>query len=308
MRIASLLPSATEIICGLGLRESLVAVSHECDFPASVSDLPRVTKSLLPADASSKQIDAMVRERVKAEQALYALDLDCLRQLEPELIVTQALCDVCAVAESEIVKAVETLPGNPRVINLEPNCLEDVFAGIQQVADVTDCEQRAEAYVTSLRQRMQTVANRSETILHRPTAMLLEWIDPPFSAGHWSPELVHLAGGREVIGVAGQRSITIPWDTIVAADPEVLIIACCGYDVKRALQDIPILSTYQDWTSLNSVKSGQVYVVDGSAYFSRPGPRLLDSLEILAHTLHPNIHPLPAGLPAATAVNPSIHW
>jgi iron complex transport system substrate-binding protein len=267
-----------------------------------------VTKSLIPADASSKQIDTMVRERVKSDQALYALDLDCLRQLEPELIVTQALCDVCAVAESEIVKAVETLPRNPRVINLEPSCLEDVFAGIQQVANATDCEHRGEAYVTSLRQRMQTVANRSETILHRPTTMLLEWIDPPFSAGHWSPELVHLAGGREVIGVAGQRSITIPWDTIVAADPEVLIIACCGYDVKRALQDIPILSTYQDWTSLSSVKAGQVYVVDGSAYFSRPGPRLLDSLEILAHTLHPAIHPLPAGLPPATAVNPSIHW
>lgn len=300
MRIVSLLPSATEIICGLGLRDQLVGVTHECDYPEGASDLPKVTRSLIPHGATSGQIDTLVRERLQTEKALYALDMPVLQSLRPDLIVTQALCDVCAVAESEVQEAARSLPKQPQVINLEPICLADVFECIRQVGHAAGWDRQAALYIDSLQRRVDVVAMRTRSIRHRPSVMLLEWIDPPFSAGHWSPELIDLAGGREVIGVAGQRSVTTPWEDIVAADPEVLVIACCGFDVERALQDLPILQGYPGWDTLTCVRSHRVYVVDGSAYFSRPGPRLVDSLEIVANALHSDIHPLPQGLPAAT--------
>lgn len=300
MRIVSLLPSATEIICGLGLRDQLVGVTHECDYPEGVSDLPKVTRSLIPHGATSDQIDTLVRERLQTEKALYSLDMPVLQSLRPDLIVTQALCDVCAVAESEVQAAARSLPNQPQVINLEPICLADVFECIRQVGLAAGQDRQAALYIDSLQRRVDAVAKRTESIRHRPRVMLLEWIDPPFSAGHWSPELIALAGGREAIGVAGQRSVTTPWKDIVAADPEVLVIACCGFNVERAMQDLPILKGYPGWDTLACVSSDRVYVVDGSAYFSRPGPRLVDSLEIVANALHSDIHPLPQGLPAAT--------
>ncbi len=302
MRIVSLLPSATEIICGLGLREQLVGVTHECDFPSDVADLPKVTQTLIPHDATSLEIDTLVREQLQTERALYRLDMPTLESLRPDLIVTQALCDVCAVAENEVQAAAQSLPSRPQVINLEPTTLEDVWECIRQVGVAAGCEANADRYVGDLQCRVEMVAERSRSIEHRPRMILLEWIEPPFCAGHWSPQLVELAGGREAIGGVGQRSQTTPWDAIVAADPEVLIIACCGFDVPRTMQDLPILRAFPHWQSLTCVRSKRVYVVDGSAYFSRPGPRLVDSLEILAATLHPTLHPLPAGLPPATQV------
>lgn len=299
MRIVSLLPSATEIICSLGLRDRLVGITHECDYPLSVTDLPKVTKTLIPHDAASGEIDALVRERLKTEKALYSLDMPMLESLKPDLIVTQALCDVCAVAESEVQAAACSLPGQPRVINLEPLCLGDVFECIRQVAYATRRPEVGELYVADLQERVDVVAGRSKNVVSRPRVMLLEWIDPPFCAGHWSPELVQLAGGREAIGIAGERSVTIDWQAIVDADPEVLMIACCGFSVDRTMQDLPILQGYPGWENLSCVRKDRVYVVDGSAYFSRPGPRLVDSLEILANALHPECHPLPANLPAA---------
>ncbi len=296
MRIVSLLPSATEIICQIGLREQLVGVTHECDYPASVVDLPKVTKTLIPHDASSEQIDALVRERLKTQKALYTLDMPMLESLEPDLIVTQALCDVCAVSEAEVQQAACSLPGNPRVINLEPSCLEDVLQCMQLVGDAARCHDVALCEIEKLRSRIRAVENRSKKIQARSTVLLLEWIDPPFCAGHWSPELVQLAGGREVIGTTAERSRTISWEAIIEADPDVLLIACCGFGIERTLQDLPILQSKAGWESLRSVQSGRVFVVDGSAYFSRPGPRLVDSLEILAHALHPSLHPLPLNL------------
>lgn len=298
MRIISLLPSATEIICGLGLREQLVGVTHECDFPPDVRDLPKVTQTLIPHDATSGEIDCLVRERLETQAALYSLNLPVLRELQPDLIVTQALCDVCAVAESEVQAAACTLPGTPRVINLEPSCLADVFECIREVGRAAGCDDAAKSYVASLQQRVTAIRRRSELIpaCDRPSVMLLEWIDPPFSAGHWTPELVEIAGGDEAIGVSGQRSVTTTWDRIVTADPEVMVIACCGFDVARTRQDVPILQSYPGWDDLRCARSERVYVVDGNAYFSRPGPRLVDSLEILAHMLHPDVHPRPVGM------------
>ncbi|WP_372724912.1 cobalamin-binding protein [Novipirellula sp.] len=302
MRIISLLPSATEIVCGLGLRNQLVGVTHECDYPADVAELPKVTQTLIPHDASSGEIDSLVRERLKTERALYSLDMAVVERLRPDLIVTQALCDVCAVAESEVQSAACSLPGTPRVINLEPTSFADVMQCIRQVGEAAGCLSRAEAFIAQLQQRVDAVAARSASIKTRPSVMLLEWIDPPFCAGHWSPELVSLAGGREAIGVAGARSVTTAWEQIVAANPEVLMIACCGFDIERTMQDVPILKSYPGWETLACVKNDRVYAVDGSAYFSRPGPRLVDSLEILANALHETVHPLPGGLPAAQKV------
>jgi iron complex transport system substrate-binding protein len=299
MRIVSLLPSATEIICQLGLEGELVGVTHECDYPPSVQTLPKVTRTLIPSTASSREIDTLVRERLQTKKALYSLDLPTLAELEPDLIVTQALCDVCAVAEAEVRSAACSLPSKPRVINLEPTCLDDVYECLRMVGDAIGCMERAAEQIARLKSRVAAVSARSELISHRPRVVVLEWIDPPFSSGHWSPELVRLAGGEEVVGVAGERSRSIEWQQIVAAAPDVMLIACCGFDVERTLVDLPILCSNPGWCDLPCVRSERVYVVDGSAYFSRPGPRLVDSLEILAHAIEPAIHPLQAGLPAA---------
>lgn len=282
MRIVSLLPSATEIVCSLGLRDQLVGVTHECDYPDGVQSLPTVTRTLIPHDSSSGEIDTLVRERLKTEKALYSLDMETLERLQPDLIVTQALCDVCAVAEHEVNEAACSLPGSPRVINLEPTCLQEVFDCIAAVGAAVGVDDKAREVIAGLTARVNAVVQRAGALTHRPRVMLLEWIDPPFSAGHWSPELVEMAGGREVIGVAGERSTTVAWERVVEADPELLVIACCGFTPERARQDLPILESYPGWSSLSCVRHNQFKIVDGSAYFSRPGPRLVDSLEILA--------------------------
>jgi iron complex transport system substrate-binding protein len=304
MRIVSLLPSATEIVCELGLEDQLVGVTHECDYPPIVKTLPKVTQTLIPSDASSREIDSLVRERLKAERALYSLNLPVLEALKPDLIVTQALCDVCAVAEAEVTAAACSLPGRPDVVNLEPTNLEEVFESIRTVAQAAGVSDRGVDSVARLRSRVDAVRRRTEHISDRPPGLLLEWIDPPFSSGHWSPELVELAGGREVLGRAGTRSRTVDWDEIRSADPDWMMIACCGFDVQRTLRDMPILGGYPGFRELSCVRAGRVFVTDGNAYFSRPGPRLVDSLEILAHSLHPEIHPLPTQLRAAERWQP----
>lgn len=297
MRIVSLLPSATEIVCELGLGTSLVGVTHECDYPASVRSLPKVTRTLIPTDASSREIDSLVRDRLKTQRALYTLERQVLDELKPELIVTQALCDVCAVAEAEVNEAVCQLPGHPKVVNLEPMRLSEVLACLRLVGEAAGVNECANNVVNRLQARIDVVENRSRNLASRPTVVQLEWINPPFCAGHWSPELVRMAGGIELVGREFQPSRTTAWEEIVNANPDVMIIACCGFDVQRTIQDLPILARYPGFWDLKCVDTNQIHLIDGSAYFNRPGPRLIDSLEILAHTLHPRQHPLPAGLP-----------
>lgn len=304
MRIVSLLPSATEIVCQLGLGDALVGVTHECDFPPFVTGLPKVTRTLIPHDAASRDIDALVRDRLETQRALYSLDLPTLERLAPDLIVTQALCDVCAVAEAEVTAAACALPGRPRVVNLEPMSLGDVMDTLLAVGRAAGVEGRAEGVVADLRRRIEAVTARSALVAERPRVVLLEWLDPPFSCGHWSPELIRLAGGDEVLEVEGRPSRTLAWDEVVAARPDVLFVACCGFDLGRTLRDLPGLCVRPGWSDLPAVRAGRVYVTDGNAYFSRPGPRLVDSLELLAHALHPSAHPLPPGLPAARRLTP----
>lgn len=297
MRIVSLLPSATEIICSLGLEHQLVGVTHECDFPASVSRLPKVTSTLIPTDASSAEIDRLVREKLGGQAALYTLNRDVLEQLRPDLIVTQALCDVCAVAEDEVKNAACALPGQPRVINLEPQTLAQVLDCVRHVGEAAGVERHAREVVAALRQRVDLVAARSAQAGSRPRVALLEWLDPPFSAGHWNPELVRLAGGIDGLGREGEKSRTLSWDEVLAWRPEVVLISCCGFTVERTLQDLPLLDRVRGWNRVPAVQNGRVYVTDGSAYFSRPGPRLVDSLELLGHVIHPTLNPLPAWVP-----------
>jgi iron complex transport system substrate-binding protein len=301
LRIVSLLPSATEIVCALGLGEHLVGVTHECDYPPFVKGLPKVTRTLIPHDATSREIDDRVREQLKTNQALYSLDTPTLERLRPDLIVTQSLCDVCAVAETEVSAAACALPGRPRVINLEPQSLEDVLSTMLEMGRAVDREESAEATVAGLRERIDTVAQRTAGIPkdHRTRVAFLEWLDPLFNAGHWNPILIELAGGIDILGNVGKPSRTTPWDSLVRSRPDVLFIACCGFSAERAMEDLPILERQDGWDDLPCVRSGRIYIADGNAYFSRPGPRLVDGLEIMAHALHPTVHPLPDQLQAA---------
>lgn len=295
MRIVSLLPSATEIVCELGLRASLVGVTHECDWPPSVIDLPKVTRTLIPHDASSREIDALVRERLSHQRALYSLDVPTLERLQPDLIVTQTLCDVCAVAEAEVAEAACRLPGRPRVLNLEPTRLADVLQSLRDVAQAAGVVEAGELAVARLQRRIDAVVEHSKQATQRPRVVLLEWLDPPFSCGHWTPELIAMAGGDEAIGRPGERSRTLEWDNVLAAQPEVLFIACCGFSIARTMQDLPELQARPGWAEMPAVRAGRVHVVDGNAFFSRPGPRLVESLEMIAHAMHPEFHGRPNG-------------
>ena len=305
LRIVSLLPSATEIICDLGLRANLVGVSHECDFPLNVRGLPVVTSSVIPKDATSADIDRLVRDHLSKFKALYQLDLNLLRELQPDVIVTQALCDVCAVSAEDVEAVVNELPSRPTVINLEPMSLEDLFATTLEVGRVAGVEQRALARVDDFRRRISAVeARRPADIEDYPRVVFLEWVDPPFNAGHWTPELIALAGGHDCLGDAGKASTTLNWEDIVAAQPDALCIACCGFSAMRSFEDLQILKQLPGWDDLPCVEQERVQVFDGNAFFNRPGPRLIDSLELLAHALHPRRHPLP-DVPPGSLLRPS---
>ncbi len=285
MKIISLVPSSTEILCRLGLRETLVGVTHECDFPAGIESLPRVTRSLIPAEASSAEIDRLVTEQMAAEPSLYALDTEQVASLHPDLIVTQALCDVCAVPDSDVERVVNQLNPRPKVLKLQPKTLEGVLDSIGEVAEAAGVRERGDCLVSELRERINQVAARYGQ-QPRARVALLEWLDPPFAAGHWNPELVSLAGGTDVLGAAGEKSRRVSWDEIAEADPDVIVVACCGRTVAQAGIDIEQLARGDLWPQLRAVRSGCVLMFDGSQYFNRSGPRLVESLEMLANGLN----------------------
>lgn len=305
MRIVSLLPGATEILGCLGLEESLVGVSHACDYPHAILGLPRVTRSLLEVSRNANaDIDAAVRTHAQARQPLYTLDRAAIRRLQPDLILTQSLCHVCAVANRDIQEAVASLPRRPIILSLEPSSLESVVDSVHSVADAAGVGPRGAEVAEQLRRRIQVVADASKSIDRRPRVAVLEWIDPPFSAGHWTPEMIALAGGDEVLGKPQRPSETITWPSVHAADPEVLFLACCGYSLQETLVEVRSFRRRAEWTALRAVRTGRVYLLDGNAYLSRPGPRLVDALEIIAHQLHPQIHPDPGGDYGPTLVCP----
>lgn len=301
MRIVSLLPSATELVCGLGLRQQLVGVSHECDYPNSVIGLPVLTSSRIPEGLDSGSIDHLVTEQLKSDQALYDLNIDVLTSLRPDLIVTQALCDVCAVSGNDVARAVGSLPNNPKVINLEPNCLTDVLDTVELLAEAADCVKQGQIYLRELRYRISQVNDKSSVINRsdKPRVALLDWLDPIFDGGHWSPEIIELAGGIACFGNKREPSQRRSWNDLIQAKPEIIFIALCGFNVERSMQDVEDFFSSQEFSVLLDQVGSKIFLVDGNAYFSRPGPRLVDALEIMANAIHPLIHKLPSNLPVA---------
>ena len=289
-RIVSLLPSATEIVWSLGLADQLVGVSHSCDFPEEVTELPVMTRTSVPVDAPSEEIDAYVRKFLGINGSLYQLNTAALGDARPDVIISQRLCEICAVSSSEVETLLEALPGNPELIDLTPSVLEDVFDDILRVGRLLGTEKEARKTVDSLINRMQNIAERTGRIApeKRPRVAVLEWLIPPFNSGHWVPELVEIAGGINVLGKSGEPSETVSWDDVLAARPDVLLLSCCGFDRQRMESDIKQLEEKDQWQELMKMVDGAVHFLDGSAYFARPGPRLIDGLEQLARILHPS--------------------
>jgi iron complex transport system substrate-binding protein len=294
VRIVSLVPHATELLFALGLGEEVIAVTHECDHPPRALELPRVTRDALPAGLSAAEIDAAVRERTERGEAIYELDEDALLALEPELIVTQALCPVCAVSYTEVAALARQMPSRPRVISLDPHTLGETLGDVRTLAQATGRRAEGVELVARAAGRVDrvrlTVRDRP-----RPRVLALEWLDPVFLAGHWTPQLIELAGGEDALGLPGEPSRTASWEELAAAEAQIVVVMPCGYDAPRAHSEA---LAYAE--QLETLGAQRVVAVDAAAYFSRPGPRLVDGLELLAHILHPR--QVPAGPGDALAV------
>jgi iron complex transport system substrate-binding protein len=284
-RIVSLLPSATEIVCALGLADRLVAVTHECDHPAAaLVDIPRVTSNLLPSELQrSDEIDAAVRSAMAGGHGLCALDEAAMTRLEPDLVLTQELCQVCAVSYPRVLEAARLAGGGigPMVVSLEPHSIADVLATVRLIAGLAGVEAGGDALVAGLTRRLDVVRPPAR----RPRVALVEWLSPMFAPGHWVPEQVERAGGASVIGEAGERSRESSWDALAAADPAVVVLGLCGFDLPRTMDEWAAFDPPESLTGTRAWRDGQIWAIDGSAYISRPGPRLVDGVEVLAAIL-----------------------
>jgi len=289
MRIVSLVPHATELLFALGLGDDVVGVTHECDFPPAAAGLPHVTSDELPPGLTSAQIDAAVRERTQAGEAIYGLDEELLRELEPDLIVTQELCPVCAVSYDEVVAVAERIDSCPKVLALDPRTFGETMGDVRTIAHATGAKAAALDLIARQRARVDQVRIAVRDA-ERVPVVTLEWLDPVFVAGHWTPQLVELAGGVDILGMPGEPSLQLPWDAVAAAQPEVVVVMPCGYDAARSLEEAELHAD-----ELRALGARRVVAIDASATFSRPGPRLVDGLETLAHILHPDAVPQAPG-------------
>jgi iron complex transport system substrate-binding protein len=288
MRIASLLPSATEIVCALGFQDRLVARSHECDYPPEVRALPSCTAPSIDLCGTSAEIDRRVKEALRQALSIYRVDEGLLRRLRPDLIVTQSQCEVCAVSLREVEAATCTWFDAPaRIVSLEPTTLADVWGDVGRVAEALGAPERGTELAGRLRRRVDAVAERARRLPDRPTVVCVEWIEPLMAAGNWTPELVELAGGVNLAGTAGEHSPWLTWDELAAHDPDAIVVAPCGFDLARTRAELAALTRYPAWPGLRAVRAGRVSLADGNHYFNRSGPRLVESLEILAEALHP---------------------
>jgi iron complex transport system substrate-binding protein len=282
MKIVSLLPSSTEIVCKLGFRENLVGVSHECDYPLSVKDLPILTKPRFSPIESSQKIDNSVQDLLKKGLSVYEVNTDLLKNLAPDLIITQAQCEACAVSLNDVKKAVSDWVGNkPDIVSLEPNYLDEVWSDFERVGEKLNSSDSYLKFKTEIEQRLENLKQKSQHLSKRPTVVCVEWIDPLMIAANWVPELVDIAGGINMLSKPGSHSHIFKWEEIIESNPDFIIMMPCGFDIKRTLEEINILKQKPDWSKLEAVKSNHVFVVDGNQYFNRPGPRLIESAEIL---------------------------
>src|SRR4051794_37452434 len=291
VRIASLVPSATEMLFALGLGDSVVGVTHECDYPEEALELPHLTRSVIPEGLSAAEIDREVRERTERGAAIYELDAEELRELEPDLIVTQAVCEVCAVSFEDVTAVAAQMDPSPEVLSLDPTTLGEVIADIRRLGVATRTPEEAEELIAELGSRLDAVAAAVAGAGERPTVLALEWLDPAYVGGHWVPQMIEHAGGIDMLGVAGEKSRVVEWAEIEQAAPNVVGAMPCGYDADRAATE-----AYQHADRIARLNANRVVAVDAAAYFSRPGPRLVDGVELLAHALHPElVGPPPPG-------------
>lgn len=304
MRICSFLPGATEILFGLGLGDDIVGVTHECDYPPAAKNKPVIVRSGIETDrATSLEIDRQVREALLGGKGLYTIDAGALAKAAPDLILTQALCDVCALDYGEVVKAARALPQQPEILSLSPHSLEDVLEDISRIGKATEREREAQSLVILLRSRIAAVSGRAAQAAFRPRVACLEWFDPLYAAGHWVPEMVALAGGRDILGCMKEPSAKFDWGQLLDLKPEVLILMACGFNLPRTRTEAARLTKLAGWNELPAIRMGKVFAVDGGSYFSRPGPRLVNGLEFLARIIHPELFSLQAPADAVERIS-----
>lgn len=297
MRILSLLPSATEIVYALGLGDDLVGVSHECDYPDDVRTKPVVSTSSLSTKLQNDEIHCVVEDHHDSSHSLYSVDEQLLKRIDPDVILTQELCSVCAIPVAQAREAARILAGPRSVVSLEPNNLRQILENISTVAEVVNRQDTARALISELEARIANIKRVSSFVAERPRVFCMEWMEPPMAGGHWIPEMIRLAGGTDNLGREEKPSTTIEWELVLEFDPEVIILMPCGYKIARTLGEVDKLASRAGWYDLPAVRRAQVYVVDSPAYFSRPGPRVVNGLEILAQILHPEVFSglIPAG-------------
>jgi iron complex transport system substrate-binding protein len=286
-RIVSLLPSATEILCALGLESALVGRSHECDYPSTVRRLPVCTESKIGNGGATRAIHASISEILQNDISVYRVDAELLRQLSPTHIITQIQCEVCAVSLRDVEQAVADWNRAPRIVPLNPQSLEDVFHDVRRAAGALGCRGAGETLVGSMRSRMDAIAAVARRLRPKPRVAAIEWLDPLMAAGNWMPTLIELAGGISALGETGKHSAWIGWKDLIASDPDIIIVMPCGFHIADSERDWDLLAAHRAWGALRAVQSGRVFIADGNQFFNRPGPRLAESLEILAEILHP---------------------
>jgi len=290
IRIVSFLPSATEIVYALGIGDQLHGVTHECDYPPQALDKPTIIRGLVETqDLSSGEIDEAVRESSASGALLYQIDHEALKNIQPDIVLTQGLCDVCAVPTGQAMEAIEDLVEKPQVLSLHPHSLDGLFDDILAIGEVVGVTDRSEQLVESLKSRRSRIVSRASMAAVKPTVVCLEWLDPLMVGGHWVPEMVELAGGVNSFGERGQESYGIEWEQLMEAQPDCVVAMPCGFNVRRGISEIQLLTDNTGWGTLPAAKYERLFVVDGGAYFSRSGPRLLEGLEILAEILHPEL-------------------
>jgi iron complex transport system substrate-binding protein len=290
MRIASLVPSSTEMLFALGLGENVVGVTHECDYPAAARELPHLTATVLPEGLSAGEIDAAVKSIVGAGKALYSLDEEVLARLEPELIVTQAVCDVCAVSFEDVVAVAARLPGPPRVVQQDPSSLGEVLGDVTRLGEAAGIPARAGELRAELEARLEAVA-AAVAGAERKRVIALEWLDPAFVGGHWIPEMIAIAGGEDVAGPSGAKSPQVAWDELAGLKPDLVVVMPCGWYVEESRAQ-----AVEHWPRIEALGAERVFAVDAASTYSRPGPRLVDGVELLAHIIHPDLVDPPDGI------------
>jgi iron complex transport system substrate-binding protein len=291
-RIVSFLPSATEMVCALGLADQLVGVTHECDYPEEVKRKPVVVRSAIPTEKMSpKEIDAAVSDRIRSGASLYLVEEELLQKLAPDLILTQNLCQVCAPSGNEISQVLKSLSRKPEILWMTPKSLAEIEDNLRELGQATGRTKEAERLIALGRARLQRLVVTTRDLAPRPRVFCMEWIDPVYCSGHWMPEMVELAGGVDLLSRKGEDSVRISWDEVVKWAPEVLIVAPCGFHLDRVPEQAPQLFRSAGWSGLPAVRQGRVYAVDANSYFARPGPRVVDGTELLAHLIHPELFP-----------------